>query len=170
MKIVKYLIYKGRIFLYLIASLITWLLLNIVFEFQMVNKWIQIIIILLFFLIIRVIDDYTDYDKDKKNRKQYLSKQELIIFLIFLCLACIILNIIDYGIQGFFIIPVLVFTIIGFKYEYLKLFISSIFLLEYVILQGNHWNFKTDVAMIVCIMFEVIFDKYKGRKNDNLHK
>ena len=85
-------------------------------------KWELIPIIILNAFLIRLFDDYFDFDKDQKSKKksELLTKNQLICSIITLSILFLTLNIILFKLWGLLSILLIAYIIIENKYEFLK--------------------------------------------------
>lgn len=117
---------------------------------------IGLILSLLFFYLVRVVDDYFDYDKDLENGKVLFSKKSLNMFIYILGLIFISLAII-FGYYYFIVLLILLYISIIFKYTKL-LFVPSVILL--IIMYEMEFNY---IYYIMAVLF-IIGDYFLIRK------
>lgn len=119
-------------------------------------------IILINLYILRILDDYFDYETDKKEK--LLSKNKLKNIAIIISVLFIILNIIFYKYYGFISIFLLGYMLIQNKYEILKIFlllITSIFYINMYISLNNH---EVIIYLLIEIILSISYYMYKRSK------
>jgi len=138
----KYLIKKWY---YIIISLIIHFIYLKVFK---INLTILEPLILIF--LIRFIDDYFDYEKDKVKR---IDKNILIILICIFSLIYILLNIVLYNYLGLLSIIIIAYFFLMNKIETLKIFSLSL-ITEYYYLINNDVNY---MVLIITLVISIVF-------------
>ncbi len=138
----KYIIRKWY---YIIISLIIYFIYLKIFKitFNLIEP-------LLLLFLIRFIDDYFDYNKDKGKR---LDKYNLIILICIFSLIYIILNYVLYGYFGLLSIIIIAYFFLMNKVEILKIFSLSL-ITEYYYLINNDINY---IVLIITLIISIAF-------------
>lgn len=119
-------------------------------------------IILINLYILRILDDYFDYETDKKEK--LLSKNKLKNIAIIISLLFIILNIIFYKYYGLISIFLLGYMLIQNKYEILKIFLILITSIFYINMYISLNNYKVIIYLLIEIILSISYYIYKRSK------
>ena len=130
---------------YIIISLIIYFIYLKIFKINF-----NILEPLLLILLVRFIDDYFDYEKDKGKR---IDKKNLIILICFVSLLYIVLNIVLYNYLGLLSIVIVAYFFLMNKIEILKIFSLSL-ITGYYYLINNDVNY---IVLIITLGISIIF-------------
>ena len=114
--------------------------------------------VLLVFLI-RFIDDFFDFEKDKRKRT---SKKNLIFLICFFSLIYIILNLFLYKNIGLLSILIIVYFFLMNKIDILKILVLSLITTYYYLIMGS-LNYY---VLIITLVISAFFYAVKRWKND----
>ncbi len=112
--------------------------------------------------LLRILDDYYDFDTDKKEK--ILSKKQLMIIFIILSLIFVLLNVIFYKYIGIISLLFIIYIILENKFEFLKVFLLCIESIFYIAVYNSLNNVYAIIYLTICIMASIIFYIYKRRK------
>ena len=119
-------------------------------------------IILINLYMLRIIDDYLDYEVDKKEK--LLSKNILKNVAIILGVIFIILNVIFYKYYGLIAFIILIYILIQNKYEILKIFLLLITSVIYISMYTNINNASIIIYLFISLILSIIYYVYKRSK------
>jgi hypothetical protein len=166
MEVIRYFLYKKRLFIYSLASLI----LALVFvSFTGEIKELRLFFIFfteLFF--IRFMDDSADYEKDAKIGKMQLSKKALRILIILTALLLVVLNLLCFGIGGLCSVGIIFLIIIKEASPVIPALIAPVSGIYYIYfaVSAEKSGIKEGMFLAVLICFSAWFSLRKRRKDD----
>ena len=166
MEVIRYFLYKKRLFIYSFASLI----LALVFVY-FTGEMKSLRLFFLFFtelFFIRFVDDSADYEKDAKSGKMQLSKKELRILIILTSLLFLVLNLLYFGIGGLFSVGIIFLIIIKEASPFIPALIAPVSGIYYIYfaVSVEESGIKEGVFLAVLICFSLWFSLRKRRKDD----
>jgi|GEM_PF-6811189 len=160
MKLIHYLFKNCKFLIYLILAVCISFISNIMMQkaFSILPKLVAPVFLILF--ILRTNDDIKDYEKDKGNKTQYLSKKELISLYIFLSFLLVAINLCIYPIHGFLSILIIGYMPLLEKAAPFKLFFGAFLFILYAWLNEvsslNHYVVGTSVFLVLSTIFYVM--------------
>ena len=166
MKVIRYFLYKKRLFIYSLASLI----LALVFV-SFTGEIKELRLFFLFFIelfFIRFMDDSADYEKDEKTGKMQLSKKALRILIILTALLLVVLNLLCFGIGGLCSVGIIFLIIIKEASPFIPALIapvSGIYYIYYAV-SVEESGIQEGMFLAALICFSVWFSLGKRRKDD----
>ena len=166
MEVIRYFLYKKRLFIYSLASLI----LALVFvSFTGEIKELRLFFIFfteLFF--IRFMDDSADYEKDAKTGKMQLSKKALRILIILTVLLFVVLNLLYFDIGGLCSVGIIFLIIIKEASPVIPALIAPVSGIYYIYfaVSVEESGIKEGIFLAALICFSVWFSLRKRRKDD----
>ena len=166
MEVIRYFLYKKRLFIYSFASII----LALVFvSFTGEIKELRLFFIFfteLFF--IRFMDDSADYEKDAKIGKMQLSKKALRILIILTALLLVVLNLLCFGIGGLCSVGIIFLIIIKEASPVIPALIAPVSGIYYIYfaVSAEKSGIKEGMFLAVLICFSAWFSLRKRRKDD----
>ena len=129
-------------------------------------KWELIPIVILNAFLIRLFDDYFDYNKDQKTKKksELLTKNQLICSIIILSILFLTLNIVFFKLWGLLATLLIVYMIIENKYELMKLFFVTLASLYYIGLFHELTTAPVVIFLIATMICSIGFYILKSKK------
>ena len=129
-------------------------------------KWELIPIIILNAFLIRLFDDYFDFDKDQKSKKksELLTKNQLICSIITLSILFLTLNIILFKLWGLLSILLIAYIIIENKYEFLKVLFIPLASIYYIGLFHELTTAPVIFFLIATMICSIGFYIFKSQK------
>ena len=166
MEVIRYFLYKKRLFIYSLASLI----LALVFV-SFTGEIKELRLFFLFFIelfFIRFMDDSADYEKDAKTGKMQISKKALRILIILTALLFLVLNLLYFGIGGLFSVGIIFLIIIKEASPFIPALIAPVSGIYYIYfaVSVEESGIKEGVFLAVLICFSLWFSLRKRRKDD----
>lgn len=166
MEVIRYFLYKKRLFIYSLASLI----LALVFV-SFTGEIKELRLFFLFFtelFFIRFMDDNADYEKDAKTGKMQLSKKALRILIILTALLFMVLNLLYFGIAGLFSVGIIFLIIIKEASPFIPALIAPVSGIYYIYfaVSVEESGIKEGMFLAVLICFSLWFSLRKRRKDD----
>ena len=166
MEVIRYFLYKKRLFIYSLASLIL--------AFVFVSFTGEIKELRLFFLFftelffIRFMDDSADYEKDVKTGKMQLSKKALRILIILTVPLFLVLNLLSFGIGGLCSVGIIFLIIIKEALPVIPALIAPVSGIYYIYfaVSVEESGIKEGMFLAALICFSVWFSLGKRRKDD----
>ena len=166
MEVIRYFLYKKRLFIYSLASLIL--------AFVFVSFTGEIKELRLFFLFftelffIRFMDDSADYEKDVKTGKMQLSKKTLRILIILTAPLFLVFNLLYLGIGGLCSVGIIFLIIIKEASPFIPALIAPVSGIYYIYfaVSVEESGIKEGVFLAALICFSVWFSAKKRRKDD----
>lgn len=166
MEVIRYFLYKKRLFIYSLASLI----LALVFV-SFTGEIKELRLFFLFFtelFFIRFMDDSADYEKDAKIGKMQLSKKALRILIILTALLFVVLNLLHFGIAGLCSVGIIFLIIIKEASPVIPALIAPVSGIYYIYfaVSVEESGIKEGMFLAVLICFSLWFSLRKRRKDD----
>lgn len=166
MEVIRYFLYKKRLFIYSLASLI----LALVFV-SFTGEIKELRLFFLFFIelfFIRFMDDSADYEKDAKTGKMQLSKKALRILIILTATLFLVLNLLHFGIAGLCSVGIIFLIIIKEASPVIPALIAPVSGIYYIYfaVSVEESGIKEGVFLAALICFSVWFSLGKRRKDD----
>ena len=166
MEVIRYFLYKKRLFIYSFASLML-ALVFVYFTGEM--KLLRLFFIFfteLFF--IRFMDDSADYEKDEKTGKMQLSKKALRILIILTDTLFLVLNLLCFGIGGLCSVGIIFLIIIKEASPVIPALIAPVSGIYYIYftVSVEESGIKEGMFLAALICFSVWFSLRKRRKDD----
>lgn len=174
MKIIKYLLKGYKLVLYsatgMSISIVMSFVLDKIRNVSMIFTLFFIITALLF--VIRITDDIFDYEKDKKDKKQILSKKQLITTDIIVIIFYLTMNLYYYQLFGMISVLFVFYIFIQQRIERLKIFFMILASVYYLYMNSNMNEFRSLRVLSylgLCFVIPAIYGFYKrkGRKGQN---
>lgn len=169
MSFFRYFFQKGRLFIYAgISAVITLIMAVILKAYQDIMLYLRLFpAVLLILLILRIADDISDYEKDKKTKKQPLNKRQLLLALSAAMIVFVLLNLCFYRLAGLWSLCILVYLLLQQKIEILKLFFLPLASSYYFYMNqtpGMPFHVIADY-LGVCVGASAMFYMYKRRRS-----
>lgn len=166
MEVIRYFLYKKRLFIYSFASLI----LALVFV-SFTGEIKELRLFFLFFtemFFIRFMDDSADYEKDAKTGKMQLSKKALRILIILTVPLFLVLNFLYFGIGGLCSVGIIFLIIIKEASPFIPALIAPVSGIYYIYfaVSVEESGIKEGMFLAVLICFSLWFSLRKRRKDD----
>ena len=166
MEVIRYFLYKKRLFIYSLASLI----LALVFV-SFTGEIKELRLFFLFFtelFFIRFMDDSADYEKDAKIGKMQLSKKALRILIILTALLFVVLNLLYFGIGGLCSVGIIFLIIIKEASPVIPALIAPVSGIYYIYfaVSVEKSGIKEGMILAALICFSAWFSLGKRRKDD----
>ena len=166
MEVIRYFLYKKRLFIYSLASLI----LALVFV-SFTGEIKELRLFFLFFtemFFIRFMDDSADYEKDAKTGKMQLSKKALRILIILTVPLFLVLNFLYFGIGGLCSVGIIFLIIIKEASPFIPALIAPVSGIYYIYfaVSVEESGIKEGMFLAVLICFSIWFSLGKRRKDD----
>ena len=166
MEVIRYFLYKKRLFIYSLASLI----LGIVFV-SFTGEIKELRLFFLFFtelFFIRFMDDSADYEKDEKTGKMQLSKKALRILIILTAPLFLVLNLLYFDIGGLCSVGIIFLIIIKEASPFIPALIAPVSGIYYIYfaVSVEESGIKEGMFLAALICFSVWFSLGKRRKDD----
>ena len=166
MEVIRYFLYKKRLFIYSLASLI----LALVFV-SFTGEIKELRLFFLFFtelFFIRFMDDSADYEKDAKTGKMQLSKKALRILIILTVPLFLVLNFLYFGIGGLCSVGIIFLIIIKEASPFIPALIAPVSGIYYIYfaVSVEESGIKEGMFLAVLICFSLWFSLRKRRKDD----
>lgn len=166
MEVIRYFLYKKRLFIYSLASLI----LALVFV-SFTGEIKELRLFFLFFtelFFIRFMDDSADYEKDAKTGKMQLSKKALRILIILTAPLFLVLNLLYFGIAGLCSMGIIFLIIIKEALPFIPVLIAPVSGIYYIYfaVSVEESGIKEGMFLAVLICFSIWFSLRKRRKDD----
>ncbi len=164
MEIIKYCWYKGRLLLYvLIACLLSYLicfLADTAYDFKLA------FMIFLQIFLLRLFDDYYDYQKDSLAGKLQLNKALLKRLLVVVSMLYLAINIYSYGLYGMFSLLIVGLINMEQKYAIIQNFLALISALYYISQIHAISTFKLAemLFLLMILIVSVLFVMFKRKK------
>ena len=166
MEVIRYFLYKKRLFIYSLASLILAL-----FFVSFTGEMKSLELFFLFFtelFFIRFMDDSADYEKDARSGKMQLSKKALRILIVLTAPLFMVLNLLYFGIGGLCSVGIIFLIIIKEALPFISALIapaSGIYYIYFAV-SAEESGLKEGVFLAALICFSVWFSAKKRRKDD----
>ena len=166
MEVIRYFLYKKRLFIYSLASL----MLALVFV-SFTGEIKELRLFFLFFtelFFIRFMDDSADYEKDAKTGKMQLSKKSLRILIILTVPLFLVLNLLCFGIGGLCSVGIIFLIIIKEASPVIPALIAPVSGIYYIYfaVSVEESGIKEEMFLAVLICFSLWFSLRKRRKDD----
>ena len=166
MEVIRYFLYKKRLFIYSLASLI----LALVFV-SFTGEIKELRLFFLFFtelFFIRFMDDSADYEKDANTGKMQLSKKALRILIILTVPLFLVLNFLYFGIGGLCSVGIIFLIIIKEALPFIPALIAPVSGIYYIYfaVSVEESGIKEGMFLAVLICFSIWFSLGKRRKDD----
>lgn len=166
MEVIRYFLYKKRLFIYSLASLI----LALVFV-SFTGEIKELRLFFLFFIelfFIRFMDDSADYEKDAKTGKMQISKKALRILIILTALLFLVPNLLYFGIGGLCSMGIIFLIIIKEALPFIPVLIAPVSGIYYIYfaVSVEESGIKEGMFLAVLICFSIWFSLRKRRKDD----
>ncbi len=166
MEVIRYFLYKKRLFIYSVTSLI----LALVFV-SFTGEIKELRLFFLFFtelFFIRFMDDGADYEKDAKIGKMQLSKKALRILIILTALLFVVLNLLHFGIAGLCSVGIIFLIIIKEASPVIPALIAPVSGIYYIYfaVSVEESGIKEGMFLAALICCSVWFSLGKRRKDD----
>ncbi len=164
MKLIRYLMNKAMLPLYLLAAAVIAAVLALLSDGFIPSFFPMLPIVLCLLIAIRVFDDIFDYEKDSTRKTQYLSKKELIILCCVISAVYVILNNLFFGIFGALSIAAIGYILLMEKLPVLKMLFMALLFLYYFRLNCERVGAMHIAVCVGCIAVSALFYFYKLHK------
>ncbi len=163
MKLIKYLFRKLMLPSYIIASAVISAVFTLTAQGGIPVFLRMTAVTLLILLILRAYDDISDFEKDSKRRKQYLSRKELIILACILSVSFVVLNTVFYGFTGLISIAAVGYILLMEKLSPLKTALMPLLFTFYYYADGSKTGGVQLLTIAVCFIAALAYYIIKGR-------
>ena len=144
---------------YIIISIIFTIIISLIIG-EAKFELFPIVVIMLYLL--RILDDYFDYEIDKKEK--LLNKKALKIFAMILSVVFIVLNVLFYGYYGLISIAILIYMLIQNKIEILKIFSLLFNSIYYICIYNKIGSMPAIIYLVCTLIISSIYYIYKRSK------
>lgn len=129
-------------------------------------KWELIPLLIVNVFLVRLLDDFFDYHKDKKakTKKQMLSLRQLVWATVILSLVYVTLSVVFYGLWGLFSLLILLYMGVQNKHETLKIFFVSVASIYYIGAYRGIDSMPIIIYLVIMVILSVGFYIYKRQK------
>lgn len=169
MKVLRYLWQGGKLLFYItfsvVISLIISLILRGIWDFSLFLKLFALSFLL--FVLLRAADDYFDYEKDRRRKKQPLTKRGILYLMLVVAAFFVWLNVLFYSFFGLCSIIVLGYLLAQQKAEFLKLFFMPVVSAFYFYFNrtGNMPFLAIGIYLAVCLILSLAFYFFKRKRS-----
>lgn len=127
--------------------------------------WEMFLISLCTLFLLRILDDYFDYDTDRKEK--ILTRKQLRDAGIVLGVLFVVLHVVFFGVTGLLSILIILYLVMMDKAEILKVFLLTLLTAFYLSQYIGFRHGPTLIILLVCLTVSVAFYFYKtGRRKD----
>ena len=161
MDVIRYFL-KLRIFIYLLISLVLGMVFSAVIGRNVYRSLTPVLFTYLYLL--RIMDDYFDYERDKETKKVKIKKEKLQILLGLAIALYLWLNFITYGLRSS--CAVLIVALAEEKFVFLQIFMAAFSAFCYLSIYKKLSDFGKAEVIFLAIIFAIslIFVFFKRRK------
>lgn len=163
MDVIRYFL-KFRTFVYLLISCILAVVFSTVIGSNVYRSLMPILFIQLYLL--RIIDDYFDYERDRKEGKVKLEKEKLQVLLGLAIALYLWLNFINYGLRSSCAVLIAALALAEEKFVFLQIFMAAFSAFCYLLIYKKLSDFGKAEAVFLVTIFAIslVFVFLKRRK------
>ncbi len=162
MKLIKYLINKKMLLIYIAGALV----ISAVFGLMAwsVSGFLRLIpITFCLLLIMRACDDISDYEADSTHKTQYLSKRSLAIFTCVLSVCFVLLNLLFFGWLGLICTAAIAYILLMERAELLKIPLMALLVAYYFCMVCGGLGWIQISACACCLLISAAYFLYKRK-------
>jgi hypothetical protein len=165
METLRYLLFKGRLFIYAFLAIAFSGALSFVLEKNVFAPLFLLIFVQLF--INRLTDDFFDREKDEKKGKKVFPKETIQALLCLFCIFYVVVNLYLYSFFGALSLMLILLAFIQEKLETLQMFSGDISALYYLCAyrKPGEFGIREAVFLLVLLLASVLFGIMKRRKS-----
>lgn len=147
MSFLYYFLKEGRLFLYtVISALISFLMIVLLQAHRNIMLYCRLLLLtLLILFLLRLADDYCDYEKDREKKEQPLSKCQILLTVAVTILIFVLLNLYFYQLSGLGSLCILVYLLLQQKAETMKIFFMPL-------VSGYYFYVNQTSGMLTCVI------------------
>ena len=163
MDVIRYFL-KFRTFVYLLISCILAVVFSTVIGSNVYRSLTPILFTQLYLL--RIIDDYFDYERDKETKKVKIKKEKLQILLGLAIALYLWLNFITYGLRSSCAVLIVGLALAEEKFVFLQIFMAAFSAFCYLSIYKKLSDFGKAEVIFLAIIFAIslVFVFFKRRK------
>lgn len=163
MDVIRYFL-KFRIFIYLLISLVLGMFFSAVIGRNVYRSLTPILFTQLYLL--RIIDDYFDYERDKKEGKFKLKKEKLQVLLGLAIALYLWINFSTYGLRSSFSVFIVGLALAEEKFVFLQILMAVLSAFYYLSIYKRISDFGKAEVIFLAIIFAIslVFVFFKRRK------
>ena len=163
MDVIRYFL-KFRIFVYLLISLVLGMVFSAVIGRNVYRSLTPILFTQLYLL--RIIDDYFDYERDKKEGKFKLEKEKLQVLLGLAIALYLWINFSTYGLRSSCAVLIAALALAEEKFVFLQIFMAAFSAFCYLSIYKKLSDFGKAEVIFLAIIFAIslVFVFFKRRK------
>lgn len=169
MSFLRYFLKDGRLFLYTaISALISFIMVVLLQAHRNIMLYCRLLLLtLLILFLLRLADDYSDYEKDRDKKEQPLSKRQILLTVAVTMIIFVLLNLYFYQVSGLGSLCILVYLLLQQKAEMMKVFfmplVSGYYF--YVNQTSSTLTYVISSYLVICVGLAVVFYWIKRRKS-----
>lgn len=163
MKLIKYLLYKWKLPIYIVFSAVISFVMALVTVGGLPVFLCMLPIVLCLLLALRISDDLFDYENDSGRKTQHLSKKQLIILCCVLAVLYVLLNILFYGIFGVLSIAAVGYILLMEKLPPLKIAYMALLFLYYIYANSGSLQWYHLTVIFGCLVVSALYYMIKRR-------
>lgn len=169
MSFLRYFFKDGRLFLYTaISALISLPMVVLLQAHRDIMLYCRLVLMtLLLLFLLRLADDYFDYEKDHDRKEQPLSKHQILLTAAVTMIIFVLLNFYFYQVSGLGSLCILIYLLLQQKAEMMKVFFMPL-VSGYYFYVNQTPGMLTHVIcgyLVVCVGLAVVFYWIKRRKS-----
>ncbi len=163
MDVIRYFL-KFRIFVYLLISLVLGMVFSAVTGRNVYRSLTPVLFTQLYLL--RITDDYFDYERDKETKKVKIKKEKLQILLGLAMLLYLWINFSRYGLRSSCAVFIAALALAEEKFVFLQIFMAAFSAFCYLSIYKNLSDFGKAEVIFLAIIFAIslVFVFFKRRK------
>ena len=169
MSFLRYFLKDGRLFLYTaISALISFIMVVLLKAHRNIMLYCRLLLLtLLILFLLRLADDYSDYEKDRDKKEQQLSKRQILLTVAVTMIIFVLLNLYFYQVSGLVSLCILVYLLLQQKVEIMKMFFMSLVsgYYFYVDQTSGMLTYVISGYLVICVGLAVVFYWIKRRKS-----
>ena len=163
MDVIRYFL-KFRTFVYLLISCILAVVFSTVIGSNVYRSLTPVLFTQLYLL--RITDDYFDYERDKETKKVKIKKEKLQILLGLAIALYLWLNFITYGLRSSCVVLIAALVLAEEKFVFLQIFMAAFSAFYYLSIYKKLFDFGKAEVIFLAIIFAIslVFVFFKRRK------
>ena len=163
MDVIRYFL-KFRTFVYLLISCILAVVFSTVIGRNVYRSLTPVLFTQLYLL--RITDDYFDYERDKETKKVKIKKEKLQILLGLAIALYLWLNFITYGLRASCVVLIAALVLAEEKFVFLQIFMAAFSAFYYLSIYKKLFDFGKAEVIFLSIIFAIslVFVFFKRRK------
>ena len=164
MDVIRYFL-KFRTFVYLLISCILAVVFSTVIGSNVYRSLTPVLFTQLYLL--RITDDYFDYERDKETKKVKIKKEKLQILLGLAIALYLWLNFITYGLRSSCVVLIAALVLAEEKFVFLQIFMAAFSAFYYLSIYKKLFDFGKAEVIFLAIIFAIslvfVFSKRRKR-------